>query len=86
MNLPQRRLLDLSLAIIFIVSVAMVFLAHEDPFVRIAVCAHTGFCSTFVHAKAWYKVFYDLGIGALVSLVFYLLVVRLPDYQRRQRL
>ena len=64
----------------------MVFLSHEDPFVRIAVCTYIGPCPTVAHAKAWYKVFYDLGIGALVSLAFYLLVVRLPDYQRRQRL
>jgi hypothetical protein len=38
------------------------------------------------NAKAWNKIFYDLAVGALVSLLFYLLVVRLPDYQRRQRL
>src|SRR5262249_50312488 len=49
-------------------------------------CTRTGFCPTFAHAKAGYKVLYDLGIGALVSLAFYFLVVRLPDYQRRQRL
>jgi len=81
-----RRSLDFLLAIIAIVSVTMVFLSHEDPFVRIAVCTYIGPCPTVAHAKAWYKVFYDLGIGALVSLAFYLLVVRLPDYQRRQRL
>ena len=38
------------------------------------------------NAKAWNKIFYDLAVGALVTLLFYLLVVRLPDYQRRQRL
>jgi hypothetical protein len=74
------------LAMIAIVSVLAVLLSHEDPFVRIWVCSHTGFCSTIAHAKAWYKVLYDLGIGALVSLMFYYLVVRLPEYQRRQRL
>src|SRR5262249_25456155 len=74
------------LALVAILSVAAVLLSHEDPFVRIAVCNQTGFCSTFAHAKAWYKVIYDLGIGALVSLAFYVLVVRLPEYQRRQRL
>lgn len=82
----RRRSLDVLLAIIAIVSVLIVLLSHEDPFVRIAVCTHTGFCPTFAHAKAGYKVFYDLGIGVLVSLVFYYLVVRLPEYQRRQRL
>ena len=79
----RRRSLDVLLALVAIVSVAAVLLSHEDPFVRIAVCNQTGFCSTFAHAKAWYKVIYDLGIGALVSLAFYVLVVRLPEYQRR---
>jgi hypothetical protein len=82
----RRRSIDFLLVIIAIVSVAMVLLSHDDPFARIAVCTHIGFCPTFVHAKAWYKVLYDLGIGALVSLAFYYLVVRLPEYQRRQRL
>jgi hypothetical protein len=34
----------------------------------------------------WRKLFSDLAVGALVSLLFYLLVVSLPDYQRRRRL
>jgi hypothetical protein len=80
----RRRSLDVLLAILAIVSAVVVLLSYEDPSIRVAVCTHTGFCSTF--AKAWYKLLYDLGIGALVSLAFYYLVVRLPDYQRRQRL
>jgi hypothetical protein len=80
----RRRSLDVLLAIIAIMCLAVVLLSYEDPFFRIAVCTHTGFCPTF--AKAWYRLSYDLGIGALVSLAFYYLVVRLPDYQRRQRL
>src|SRR5262249_51797733 len=85
-NVGLRRALDFLVAIVALVSVAVVLLAHEAPFVRTWVCTHTGFCPTFAHAKAGYKVVYDLGIGALVSLAFYYLVVRLPDYQRRQRL
>jgi hypothetical protein len=82
----KKRSLDLVLATIFIVSVAALFLAHEDPFVRDALCARIGFCLTFANAKAWNNIFYDLAVGTLVSLVLYGLVVRLPDYQRRQRL
>jgi hypothetical protein len=37
-------------------------------------------------AKPWIEISYDLAVGALITLFFYLLVVRLPDYQRRQRL
>jgi hypothetical protein len=76
--------LDIILITIFVLSVAELFLAHEDPFARDALCAYTGFC--LPNAKAWSKIFYDLAVGALVTLLFYLLVVRLPDYQRRQRL
>ena len=66
--------------------IAALFLAHEDPFGRNALCAGTGFRPTAIHAKAWNKILYDLGVGALISLSFYWLVVRLPDYQRRQRI
>ena len=59
-----KRLLDIALITIFVLSVAALFLVHEGPF----------------------KTLYDLAVGALTSLLFYLLVVRLPDYQRRQRL
>jgi hypothetical protein len=82
----QRRSLDLFLAIIFIVCVAVLFLSHEDPFVRDALCARIGFCPTFANAKAWNKISYDVAVGTLVSLVLYGLVVRLPDHQRRRRL
>ena len=60
----MKRLLDLALIAVFVLSVAALFLAHE----------------------AWNKILYDLAVGALITLLFYLLVVRLPDYQRRQRL
>jgi len=65
-------------------SVAALFLANEDPFAREAVCAYW-LCPVIANAKAWYKI-YDLAVGSVTSLLFYLLVVRLPDYQRRQRL
>ena len=38
------------------------------------------------HAKALYKILCDFAVGFLISVFFYLLVVHLPDYQRRQRL
>jgi hypothetical protein len=81
-----KRLLDIALIAISVLSVAALFLAHEDPFAREAVCAHSGFCPVMPNAKAWYKIIYDLAVGSLTTLFFYLLVVRLPEYQRRQRL
>jgi hypothetical protein len=74
----------MALIAIFVASVVALLWAHEDPFAREAVCAHTGFCP--VIPNAWYKTIYDFAVGSLISLFFYLLVVRLPEYERRQRL
>jgi hypothetical protein len=71
---------------ILVLSVASLFLAHEDNFARRAVCVHTGICPLIPNARAWNKIFYDLAVGALVALFFYLLVVQLPDSLRRRRL
>jgi hypothetical protein len=45
----------------------------------------TGFCPLVGNGEAWSKIAYDLGIGGLTSLMFYILLVRLPDSQRRRR-
>jgi hypothetical protein len=76
----MKRFLDVVLITIFLTSAAALLLANEDPFAREAVCTHTGFCPVMPHAKAWAKMIYDLAVGALITLLFYLLVVRLPDY------
>jgi hypothetical protein len=80
-----RRPLDLGLVVLFIVSIALIFVSHEDPFVRNWLCAKAP-CREVSHSAAWLKIIYDLSIASLVSLAFYGLVVRLPDYQRRRRI
>jgi hypothetical protein len=86
MNLKTNaRLLDLTLVLIALLSAAALFLAHEDPFARKVVCTYVRLCPVIPNAKACRKIVYDLAIGSLTSLIFYALVVRLPDYQRRQR-
>jgi hypothetical protein len=82
----HKHLLDSALWLVCIASVAALFLAHEDPFARDALCSHTKICPVIENAKAWNKVFYDLAVGALVSVLFYFLLVRLPEYQKRQRI
>ena len=52
-----RRSLDVFLWTIAIVSLAVLFLSHEDPFVRDALCAGTGFCPTFAGACSWPAIF-----------------------------
>jgi hypothetical protein len=81
-----KCLLDIILMAISILCAALLFLAHEDPFARKVVYAYTGFRPLVPNAKAIYKILYDLAVGALITIAFYALVVRLPDYQRRKRL
>jgi hypothetical protein len=85
MNRIRRRLLDIALATIFALSIAAIFVAHEDPFAREALCSVLS-CPKLLHARAWEKITYDLGVASLISLLFYVLIVRIPDYQKRQRL
>ena len=43
-------------------------------------------CPTLAHSHAWEKIAYDLGIGSIISLFFYWLVVRIPENVKRRRI
>ncbi len=77
----NKRLIDAFLLLLFVLSVALVMLGIHDPFARDAICKGIGFCPAWEH-----KLIYDLGIGGLISLVFYGLLVRLPEFERRRRI
>jgi hypothetical protein len=77
--------LDLSLIALTILSVTAIFVGHEDDFARSVLCGKLP-CPELGNAHAWQKIIYDLGIGSLISLIFYGLVVRLPERQKRLRI
>lgn len=76
----------LLLGLIFVVSLAAVLLAHDSDFLRKPFCAAVPVCPSIANAVAWDKIAYDLGIGGLTSVVFYLLLVWLPEWRRRRRI
>jgi len=79
--------LDQALTALFVLSVSAIFLANEDPFARNALCAYAQFpCFESAHARALNKILYDISIGSVTSLIFYVLIVRLPDFQKRKRI
>ncbi|WP_154674565.1 hypothetical protein [Mesorhizobium erdmanii] len=82
--LKRVRRLDGVLVALFIVSAMFMLLGHEDPFARDALCGLTGFCPPSNHAAFWNKLAYDIGTGSLVSLVFYGLLIRMPEGQKRR--
>jgi hypothetical protein len=80
-----KRPLNWLLLSLAVVSTAAIFLGHENPFARIVLCAHVP-CPHFSNSHAWEKIAYDLGIGSIVSLLFYWLVVMLPESAKRRRI
>lgn len=79
------RPLDATLVLLGVVSLAAVLLAHERDFIRKPFCAAVPVCPNIANAEGWNKIAYDLGIGGLTSLIFYMLLVRLPEAGRRRR-
>jgi hypothetical protein len=80
-----KRPLNWLLLGIALASVAAILLGQENPFVRAVVCVRMP-CRALAHSHAWEKIAYDLGIGSIVSLFFYWLVVRLPENAKRRRI
>ena len=82
-----RRLLDTLLLAMFAASMAVMAVANEDPILRDIVCSKIEWaCARSQHYKAWNKIFYDVSLASFVSLVFYFLIVRLPELSKRRRL
>lgn len=79
-----RKYLDQILVAMGVVSLTLMFFAHENSFARDWWCRYAP-CSTWPNAAPGYKILYDLAVGTFVTLVFYFLVVRLPDYRKRLR-
>ncbi len=66
-------------------SAALVVLGQDDPFVRRELFSQPDL-PAWLHAHAWRKVLYDLGVGSFLSILFYGLMVRLPEHRKRQRI
>ena len=80
-----KRPLNWVLAGIAMLSAAAILLGQENPYVRAALCAQVA-CPQFAQPHAWEKIAYDLGVGSVVSLFFYWLVVRLPENAKRRKI
>ena len=79
------RALDILLLALFILSAAGAMLANEDPIFRSLVCSRL-VCPDVSDASPWLKLAYNLSVASIASLIFYALLVRLPEHQKRQRI
>jgi hypothetical protein len=80
-----KRPLNWFLLGIAVLSVAAILLGQENPFVRVALCECVP-CPKLAHSHAWERIAYDLGIGSIISLFFFWLVVRIPANAKRRRI
>jgi hypothetical protein len=80
-----KRPLNWLLLSLAVVSIAAIFLGQENPYTRAALCARVS-CPHVANSHAWEKIAYDLGIGSIISLLFYWLVVRLVENTKRRRI
>lgn len=81
----KTRWIDPVLIIVSIISVGAILLANPDPLVRDWLCG-LNFCWPSEQALFWNTLFYDIGIGTLMSTVFYGLLVKVPEMSKRRRL
>tara|TARA_R110001606_G_scaffold329540_2_gene476786 strand:- start:132 stop:863 length:732 start_codon:yes stop_codon:yes gene_type:complete len=82
-NFLPNHLLDLSLLFLALSSAAVISLSLEHSAARDWFCS-LNLCFTATHYSQWNELFYSLAVGTLVSLIFYLVVVRLPDHRNRK--
>ena len=76
---------DALLAILVVLCIVVMLLANEDFFVREALC-HKGVCLYSKAALGWNKLFYDFSAGCVITVIFYWLLVRIPERRKRQRI
>lgn len=81
----KKKLLDVGLISILSISIVAMFFANEDTFARDVWCRFSNFCPTVI-ASHFNKIIYDLSVGSFVTVLFYYLVVRLPEHERKIRL
>lgn len=82
----MRKIIDWALPFVAAFGLVGMTLANPDPLAREAMCRRLGVCFYSKHPEFWNGLFYDLGLGAVVSIVFYWLLVKLPDYSKRRRI
>jgi hypothetical protein len=80
-----KRPLNSALITLALISLGAILLGADEPFGRITVCARLP-CPSIPHSHVWERIAYDLGIGSIVSLLFYWLVVRIPENAKRRRI
>lgn len=79
----QVRQADILLACLAAFSFLVVSLTFQDSLLRDSFCA-VKLCFTSPSYQQWNDLFYSLAVGTLVSVIFYIVVVRIPESKSRK--
>jgi hypothetical protein len=82
----MQRAVDPILPSLFLVGLVAVVLGNPDPLARDALCQSSSICFRSAHAAFWNSLIYEFGLGSVVSVIFYWLLVKLPDHAKKRRL
>lgn len=80
-----KRPLKWALILIAVTSIGAILTCQDNPYFRAAICSEIS-CERLRVLAAVKKIAYDLGIGSIISLFFYWLVLRVPDIAKRRRI
>jgi hypothetical protein len=81
----RMKLSTALLVILAFCSLVAVLVFYEKPVLADALCRQV-VCPGWGLHQRWGKLFYDLGLTSLTSLIFYWILVVVPENQRRERL
>jgi len=82
----MHRAVDLILSLLFLVGLVAVVIGNPDPLARDALCQSSLICFRSDHAAFWNSLIYEFGLASVVSVIFYWLLVKLPDTAKKRRL
>ena len=82
----MQKVVDWFLPLFLVVGILFVVLANPEPLARDALCNELGICFSSKHAAFWNNLMYEGGLGVVVSIAFYWLLVKIPESTKRRRL
>jgi hypothetical protein len=85
-HVPIHRILDALLALLLTVSLTLMAVANEEAFARDGLCKYLNICFTSANPKFWNKIVYDIATGTVLSVIFYALLVKVPEGIKRRRM
>lgn len=81
-----QKIIDWCLPFIFVAGLMAIFFANPYPAAREELCQTFSICIRSTNANFWNNIAYEIGLAGSASVFFYWLLVKVPDFSKRNRL